>query len=85
MKYFFSCDNFYNFACGNYWDNRNLTKPFHEFSEVYHMNNKLRQEISEIFNDVEEIEPFILVKNLYQSCVDIGKYQNYGGAHLCDF
>lgn len=73
------CDDFYEFACGNFEKTRIIPDDKAELTLIGEMTDTLNQQIRTVIEDlmVEEdssISPSsLLVKNLYSSCINQGK------------
>lgn len=72
-KNFFRCDDFYEFACGNFLTTTKI--PVDQIEEStfrstkYELDSKLRDIIEAPIHE-NEIEPFRNVKILYKACMD---------------
>lgn len=69
------CDNFYDFACGNYKPDI----PDHKvkIDELSKIQDTLQERLNEVMGasvDADDIEPFRLLKTFYQNCMDKGKH-----------
>ncbi|KAF5303211.1 hypothetical protein FQA39_LY10124 [Lamprigera yunnana] len=70
------CDNFYNFACGNYIKNNIIPDDKAAVTTFTVLNDKLQQQLRLVFEDQHsnnENKIFKLVKNYYQACIDTEK------------
>lgn len=67
------CDNFYDFACGNY----KPVIPDHKvkIDELGIIQDTLQERLNEVMSAAKEagdIEPFKILKTFYQNCMDKG-------------
>lgn len=74
------CDDFYNFACGNF--GRKIYTPGTFFQSTFslaqdHLNEQLRVILSEEPKEGEP-KPFAMVKQLYKSCLNISIAEERG-------
>lgn len=69
------CDNFYDFACGNYKPDI----PDHKvkIDELGIIQDTLQERLNEVMSASKEagdIEPFKMLKTFYQNCMDKGTH-----------
>lgn len=71
------CDDFYNFACGNFIKSTNIPEDkvsINTFSEIGDkLQLQLKQLVSENRNENEK-KPFKLANFLYRACMNKSKY-----------
>lgn len=69
------CDDFYQFACGNYLENTFLNYDEWERSRFSVMakiiRNKLHMIVAEPIQP-DELRPFKMLKTFFKSCMDLG-------------
>lgn len=70
------CDDFYNFACGTYVEETVIPDEKVSVNTFSIISDKLQEQLRALISDdidESEIEPFKLVKKLYQACMNKSK------------
>lgn len=81
------CDNFYEYACGN-WIKNNKVPPGHlQFSRITQLskNNERVMKETLVRDQPEDTEAIMKVKNFYRSCLNVNKIDGLGNKPLLDY
>jgi predicted metalloendopeptidase len=86
-QYFFRCDDFYEYACGNYL--KSLTIPIDrgEVSPFSIVQDQLDYQLFSILNETaqsDEISLFKNARNFYKSCIDTETIEQLGATPILD-
>lgn len=79
------CDDFYNFACGGFRKSATIGEDKTKVNLFSLVNDKLQEQTLTVLIEESqpgESKPFILAKNLYQSCVNTSIIEERGLAPL---
>lgn len=71
------CNDFYDFACGNYDQNTIIPDDKVSMNIFNHFGDKLIKQILDLLEEPgnkQEIKPFKQTKELYRNCMNISKY-----------
>jgi predicted metalloendopeptidase len=69
------CENFYEFACGGFIQNKQIPSDQAEVTAFTMLRNKVSTQLKILFNEPlksSEPKPFHLAKTLYKSCMNTG-------------
>ncbi|XP_068732723.1 endothelin-converting enzyme homolog [Montipora capricornis] len=81
------CDNFYEYACGN-WIKNNSVPPGHlQFSRITQLskNNERIMKETLITDESEDSDTIKKVKNFYRSCLNLTQIDDLGSRPLLDY
>lgn len=70
------CDDFYNFACGNFVENTIIPDDKVSVNAFSVISDKLQEQLRTIITapiEDDDIEPFKMVKKLYLACMNKSK------------
>lgn len=68
------CENFYNFACGNFIKNANIPDDKGTINVPHFIGDTLDVKLRELLeSDENNLTAFQLAKHLYKTCMDTGK------------
>jgi membrane metallo-endopeptidase-like protein 1 len=70
------CDDFYNFACGNFVEETNIPDEKVSVNTFSIIGDKLQEQLRNLVSDPindEEAEPFKLAKKVFKACMNKSK------------
>lgn len=73
------CDDFYQFTCGNFIKNTIIPEDESQVTAFSLTNNQLNTQLYSVLNEPvekDEIFPFVLAKNYFKACMNLGEYLN---------
>lgn len=72
------CSNFYDFACGGFVKRTIIPDDKTQMTTFGMLNDKLDEQVRILVEEppqINEPKPFVLIKNLYQSCMNKCKFK----------
>lgn len=75
------CDDFYEFACGNFLESTNIPDDKSGISQFSLVDDALEDQMKQIVQEPiqsNELKPFKMVKKLYQMCMNTTNIENTG-------
>ena len=86
------CEDFYNFACGNWKKHNPLPKSYNDYNTFSKLSHHIEKQLKELLEDDINIDSRSIeqasvrkAKHFYKSCMDMGEIEKLGPLPMLNF
>lgn len=86
------CEDFYNFACGNWKKHNPLPKSYNEFNTFSKLSHHIEKQLKELLEDDTKMDSRSIeqasvrkAKHFYESCMDVDEIERLGALPMLNF